>query len=163
MTAACRRGFYGCLEVPMDRDVATATKISWHALSDTEVLVRVQSSSKGLSADEAAARLADYGPNVLPGKPPPGMARIFLRQFLSPLIYILIVAGVVSMAIGEWTDAGFIFAVIVLNVLVGRGIFAGQVMAFIQKADYGMVRPGLLTRMVTGLITRPLCLDLLNT
>jgi len=103
----------------MDRDVATATKISWHALSDTEVLARVQSSPKGLSADEAAARLADYGPNVLPGKPPPGMARIFLRQFLSPLIYILIAAGVVSMAIGEWTDAGFIFAVIFLNALLG--------------------------------------------
>jgi len=72
-----------------------------------------------LTSSEAAARLGQYGPNLLPGKPPPGLVTIFVQQFLSPLIYILIVAGLVSLSIGEWTDAGFIFAVIMLNALLG--------------------------------------------
>jgi len=105
----------------MSRDVAktTSSRVSWHALKEPEVLARTQSRRQGLTSDEAAARLGQYGPNLLPGKPPPGLTAIFAHQFLSPLIYILIVAGLVSLAIGEWTDAGFIFAVILLNALLG--------------------------------------------
>ena len=101
----------------MSRDVADATTSvdTWHTLSPPEVLSQQGSSLSGLTSDEAAARLQKHGPNSLPVKPPPGLALILLHQFLSPLIYILIVAGVVSMAIAEWTDAGFIFAVIMLN------------------------------------------------
>jgi magnesium-transporting ATPase (P-type) len=95
------------------------TKTSWHTLDDTTVLTRTNSSLHGLTAREAEARLHQYGPNCLPSKPPPGLGLIFLHQFLSPLIYILIAAGLLSMAIGEWTDAGFIFAVILLNALLG--------------------------------------------
>ncbi|NIQ96257.1 MAG: ATPase, partial [Desulfuromonadales bacterium] len=64
-------------------------------------------------------RQKQFGPNALPEKKPPGLALIFLHQFLSPLIYILLVAGGVSLAIGELTDAVFIFAVILLNALLG--------------------------------------------
>lgn len=97
----------------------TSPNVPWHALDAAEVLARTQSCLQGLTAREATARLAQYGPNLLPSKPPPGLGLIFLHQFLSPLIYILIVAGLVSMAIGEWTDAGFIFAVILLNSVLG--------------------------------------------
>ncbi|MBW2474789.1 MAG: HAD-IC family P-type ATPase [Deltaproteobacteria bacterium] len=105
----------------MTRDVVktTSSKVSWHALKDSEVLNRTRSCRQGLTSSEAAVRLDQYGPNLLPGKPQPGLATIFIHQFLSPLIYILIAAGLVSMAIGEWTDAGFIFAVILLNALLG--------------------------------------------
>ena len=105
----------------MSRDVAktTSSSVPWHALKDSEVLARTQSRRQGLTSGEAAARLGQYGPNQLPGKPPPGLAVIFAHQFLSPLIYILIVAGLASLVIGEWTDAGFIFAVILLNALLG--------------------------------------------
>jgi len=105
----------------MTRAVAktTSSKVSWHALKDSEVLTRTRSCRQGLTSSEAAVRLDQYGPNLLPGKPQPGLATIFIHQFLSPLIYILIAAGLVSMAIGEWTDAGFIFAVILLNALLG--------------------------------------------
>ena len=105
----------------MDRTVATATssKVSWHSLSDADVLARTLSSMQGLTSAEASARIGQYGPNLLPTKPPPGIVIIFAHQFLSPLIYILIAAGLVSMAIGEWTDAGFIFAVILLNSILG--------------------------------------------
>ena len=97
----------------------TSSNVPWHALDDAEILTRTQSCPQGLTAQEARARLSQYGPNLLPCKPPPGLGLIFIHQFLSPLIYILIVAGLVSMIIGEWTDAGFIFAVILLNSVLG--------------------------------------------
>jgi len=105
----------------MTRGVAktTSSNVSWHALKDSEVLARTRSCLQGLTSSEAAARLGQYGPNLLPGKPPPSLAIIFVHQFLSPLIYILIAAGLVSLTIGELTDAGFIFAVILLNSLLG--------------------------------------------
>ncbi|MGD9019702.1 MAG: cation-transporting P-type ATPase, partial [Desulfuromonadales bacterium] len=105
----------------MTRDVAklTSPDVAWHALHEADVLARTRSCRQGLTSGEAAARLGQYGPNLLPGKSPPGLATIFVHQFLSPLIYILIVAGLVSLAIGEWTDGGFIFAVILLNAMLG--------------------------------------------
>lgn len=53
----------------------------------------------GLSSDEAAARLQQFGPNALPQKPPPPLWRRFLRQFRSPLIYILLFALAADFAI----------------------------------------------------------------
>ncbi|CAG0931785.1 hypothetical protein PLCT1_01897, partial [Planctomycetaceae bacterium] len=44
---------------------------------------------------------------------------MFLRQFLGPLIYVLLLAGVVSLVLGEFTDAGFIFGVLALNAVIG--------------------------------------------
>jgi P-type Ca2+ transporter type 2C len=46
-------------------------------------------------------------------------ARLFLRQFLSPLIYILLIAAAVSLFLADWTDAGFIFLVLLINGGVG--------------------------------------------
>ncbi|MDH3998891.1 MAG: HAD-IC family P-type ATPase, partial [Desulfuromonadales bacterium] len=96
-----------------------ATPPAWHTLDSAAVLRRLKSQRQGLSAQEARVRLEQFGPNILPTKPPPGILLIFLHQFLSPLIYILIAAGLVSAAIGEFTDAGFIFAVILLNASLG--------------------------------------------
>jgi calcium-translocating P-type ATPase len=73
----------------------------------------------GLSSAEAAARLAQYGRNVLPQPSPPTVAAIFLRQFASPLMYVLVGAALVSAALGEWADAAFIFAAVLINALIG--------------------------------------------
>ncbi len=75
--------------------------------------------SDGLTTSEAAKRLEEFGANELPRTAPPTWWHIVLRQFRSPLIYILGVAAVVSLAIGEPTDAGFIAAVLALNALIG--------------------------------------------
>jgi magnesium-transporting ATPase (P-type) len=91
----------------------------WHALPDEEVLAAIRSSPHGLTAAEAEARLAVYGKNALPTRAPPSVFQVFLRQFKSPLISILIAAGSISLLIGESTDALFIFAVILLNALLG--------------------------------------------
>jgi Ca2+-transporting ATPase len=74
---------------------------------------------EGLSRAEAAARLARFGPNRLPEPAPPGVVRHFFRQFLNPLVYILLAAAVLSTLLQEWSDAGFILAVLVLNAIIG--------------------------------------------
>ncbi len=95
--------------------------IDWHLLVVNEVFEKILSNLQGLSENEAAERLKEFGRNSLPERRPPGIATILLRQFLSPLIYILLAAGSLSLLIGEITDALFIFAVILLN--AGLGTF----------------------------------------
>lgn len=79
-----------------------------HALSASETLDRLQSEPGGLSAAEAAERLARYGPNTLPERGGPGLLHIVLSQFRSPLIYVLLAAAAVSAALGHGRDAAFI-------------------------------------------------------
>jgi Ca2+-transporting ATPase len=73
----------------------------------------------GLTQQEAAARLEKYGRNRLPAPPMAGPVRIFLRQFLSPFIYILLIAAIVSFILGENPSGIFILAVLILNALIG--------------------------------------------
>lgn len=92
---------------------------AWHAISVDELSKQLAANEHGLSEREAASRLAKYGPNHLPQKPPVPLWLIVLRQFRSPLIYILGVAAVVSAAMGDVKDAGFIAGVLVLNAVIG--------------------------------------------
>jgi P-type Ca2+ transporter type 2C len=72
-----------------------------------------------LTSAEASARLAKYGPNSLPTAPSPSVALLFLRQFLSPLIYVLLAATAISIALGDVKDAIFIGVVLLINGIVG--------------------------------------------
>ncbi|HCQ64066.1 MAG TPA: ATPase [Rhodobacteraceae bacterium] len=90
-----------------------------HAQAIDAVLRELGVLAHGLSQAEAADRLQRIGPNALPHSKPPGISRVFLRQFSSPLIFVLVLAAVVSMAIREWSDAGFIAAVLVVNAIIG--------------------------------------------
>src|SRR5215467_2482128 len=97
------------------RDVA-----AWHAMSQAEVVERlVTSSEKGLSLSEASARLQKYGPNRLPEGRPWGPLTRFFAQFNNILVYVLLAAGFTKLMLGLWIDAGIIFAVVVLNALLG--------------------------------------------
>ncbi|MDZ7737062.1 MAG: HAD-IC family P-type ATPase [Gammaproteobacteria bacterium] len=91
-----------------DRDPASAAAVE-----------HTETGAEGLSSEEAARRLAEYGPNRLPEPPLPGVAAIFLRQFLSPFIYILLVAAVISYLLGQMPNAVFIMAVLLLNAVIG--------------------------------------------
>jgi Ca2+-transporting ATPase len=84
----------------------------WHALPPT-------GSASGLSSAEAERRLAAEGPNRLPQAPAPALAAVVLRQFASPLIAVLVLAALLSLAVGDRKDALFIAAVLLLNALVG--------------------------------------------
>ena len=90
-----------------------------HALSSADALAAVGSSLEGLSSDEAQKRIQRHGPNTLPKPRLPGVPTFFIRQFLSPLIYILLLAAAASLLLGEWSDAAFIFAVLLVNASIG--------------------------------------------
>ncbi len=90
-----------------------------HAASAEEVLRALRYKPDGLSRSEVAERLKSYGPNSLPEPRLSSVATYFLRQFLSPLIYILLLAAAVSLMLGEWQDSVFIFAVLIINAIIG--------------------------------------------
>lgn len=92
---------------------------AWHALDLPSLEQSLDGAPGGLSESDASARLERFGPNVLPHAQPPTWWQIGLRQFQSPLIYVLGVAAVVSVAIGEPSDAAFIGVVLGLNALIG--------------------------------------------
>mgnify|MGYP006265889383 CR=1 FL=1 len=73
----------------------------------------------GLSSAEAAEKLGEFGPNRLPEPPLPGVVALFIRQFLSPFIYILLAAAIVSFALGQNPSGVFIVVVLLLNAVIG--------------------------------------------
>ncbi|MBW6398041.1 HAD-IC family P-type ATPase [Roseomonas sp. HJA6] len=91
----------------------------WHALPPGAVLARLEAAPGGLTATEAAARLARHGPNRLPEPPRRGALRRFLDQFRNLLIHVLLVSAAISLALGHPVDAGVILGVVVLNAIVG--------------------------------------------
>ncbi|MDH5710232.1 MAG: HAD-IC family P-type ATPase [Gammaproteobacteria bacterium] len=90
-----------------------------HACTIDQVLESQHTSRHGLTQAEALLRLERNGPNSLPETKPDSFALVFLHQFKSPLIYVLLVAAVLSMLIEEWSDAGFIAAVLLINGIIG--------------------------------------------
>jgi len=93
---------------------------AWHALAGKEAVALLESSvDRGLSVDDARRRLERTGPNALPEPAARSLWAVFLGQFASPLIYLLLVAAVVALALGHRTDAVVIFTVVVLNALIG--------------------------------------------
>ncbi len=95
------------------------SSIPWHCGGPEAALARLGATVAGLTDAQAAERLARHGRNVLPQRPPPAWWQIALRQFQSPLIYILVLAAVVSVATGHAGDAGFIAVVLLLNATIG--------------------------------------------
>ncbi|MFK5913512.1 MAG: HAD-IC family P-type ATPase [Woeseiaceae bacterium] len=90
-----------------------------HTLSSDNILDGLSSSHHGLSLAEAKHRLQQYGLNTLPKLKQAGLVQVFFRQFSSPLIYVLFAAASLSLFIREWSDAGFIFAVLLINAIIG--------------------------------------------
>ena len=75
--------------------------------------------SPGLTQDEASLRLAAYGPNVVPPAPPAPLWRRVLQQLRDPLILVLLVAAVLTVATGDFSDTLVIAFVVVVNTTVG--------------------------------------------
>lgn len=75
--------------------------------------------SEGLSTQEAASRLSAYGRNALKSSEGPGKLRTFLNQLKSPLIFILIAAGIVTLLLSHYRDTVFIFIAVAVNSALG--------------------------------------------
>lgn len=91
----------------------------WHSLSRDKVFDILKTSENGLSNKEANLRLKKYGLNKLPEEKPPSKLILLVRQFKSPLIYILIIAGLITLLLKDYTDSIIIFVVVFLNTIIG--------------------------------------------
>ena len=92
----------------------------WHHLPATEVLDLLDADGeRGLDRFEVTGRQERFGPNAL--TPPKGKSplRRFLEQFHQALVYILLAAILVKLALGGYVDAAVIFGVVLLNAILG--------------------------------------------
>ena len=95
-------------------------EIAWHNISWKEVVKKLGSDSKhGLKEKRIKIHQEKFGRNLLPEEKPLPKLKIFLEQFKSPLIYILLIAGIVVLIFKELTDAVVIFGAVLLNTVVG--------------------------------------------
>jgi Ca2+-transporting ATPase len=91
----------------------------WHELETKQVLKKLDTTEKGLSEEEAGRRLRKYGPNELKKEKEKSRLMMFLNQFRSVLVIILIAATVFSAIIGQIIDAVAILIIVVINSVFG--------------------------------------------
>ena len=91
----------------------------WHSFGVEKILLETKTTRQGLKNKEAVRRLKKMGPNKLPDKKPISGVFIFLNQFKSSMVYILLAAGIVTLIFKNYIDTGIILAAVVVNTLVG--------------------------------------------
>ncbi len=92
---------------------------TWHELSEGEIFQLLKTSHHGLTGDEVSSRLKQYGYNELVEKRKASLFLKFVEQFKSLLVLILLVAVILSLALGEYVDATVIGAIVLLNAILG--------------------------------------------
>ena len=104
--------------VPIATGPSSSTR--WYALPPEQAAAQLGvDATAGLSAATAAQRLAQNGPNALPAeKPMPGWRR-FLAQYAAYMQIILVIAGVLSLAIGQWSTGAVLLLLTAFNAAVG--------------------------------------------
>ncbi|WP_135825058.1 cation-translocating P-type ATPase [Halorussus ruber] len=100
--------------------------MDWHAESPSEVYDALDTDEEGLSEDEAKRRYEEYGPNEIRGEREISALALFVSQFRNWLTYLLVVAALLSLAVGflpgqtpEYAEAALIFAILLANGLFG--------------------------------------------
>lgn len=91
----------------------------WHKLTPEKTLEILGTKREGLSLSQADEKLRIHGPNILPAKKPDSLAKIIFEQFKSPVIYLLLIAALIVLALGDTVDAIVIVAVLVINAGIG--------------------------------------------
>jgi P-type Ca2+ transporter type 2C len=114
----------------------------WHHTATSDVLAHLATNSAGLSADDAAARLAQYGPNELEDKGSKKPIVILWEQLTAVMVVILIGAALLSLALGKFLEAGAIGAIVILFALLGffQEYRAEQAIAALRKMAVPTVR-----------------------
>jgi magnesium-transporting ATPase (P-type) len=84
-----------------------------------ETFVEMQTSHAGLSPEEVERRLQEHGPNALETEKKLNVLKLILHQFTDPLIYILIIAAIITALLRDYVDTGAILAVVLLNAVIG--------------------------------------------
>ncbi|AZH24814.1 cation-translocating P-type ATPase [Haloplanus aerogenes] len=101
------------------------TEASWHSLTPDEAFDRVDSDEGGLTAEEARTRREEYGPNEIREGEEISPLKIFLSQFQDFLIYLLVLAALLSLGVGLFPgfEPHYTDAALILLILLANGIF----------------------------------------
>ena len=111
---------------PSKQSRAENTQIApaeYWSITPEQLLSTLKTSEKGLSQKDVEERLKQYGLNALEQKRQATAFILFLSQFKSPLVLILIFAAIISIIVGEWTDASIVLAV----------VFGSTILGFVQE------------------------------
>lgn len=93
--------------------------ITWHSISAEAAIHKLVSHKNGLDEQEVEERLKRFGPNKLNEEKKQLKSAIFFSQFKNPLIYILLVAAVISFALNEVSDSIVIMLAVIVNTIIG--------------------------------------------
>jgi Ca2+-transporting ATPase len=133
---------------PTGGPIQPLTDQHWHALPAAEVVDLLEADADdGLDLFAVKHRREQFGPNALTPAKGPGPLRRFATQFADPLVVILIAAGVVTLVLKDWVDAGVIFGVVMLNAVVGyvqeaRAVAAIDALTRAMTTEATLVRGG---------------------
>lgn len=94
-------------------------KDKWHTFSLAEIFSKTKSDKNGLTTVEANRRLKEFGRNSLPQEKPYSKLLLFLSQFHSPLMYILLATVSISFLLKHYSDTIFIIVVLLINTTIG--------------------------------------------
>lgn len=97
-----------------------SSKTSWHTLSISDTLEKLDvNEEEGLSEEKAEQLLDEHGPNKLPKAEEKYALERFLAQFHNVLIYVLLAAAVITALLNHWLDTGVILGVVFINAIIG--------------------------------------------
>jgi Ca2+-transporting ATPase len=129
------------------REVETRNDVSavrpWHSVPVEALAKELRTDlDAGLDSEKAGRRQASEGLNELPEAPPPSLLKLFLSQFTSVIVWVLIGAAVVSGLLEDWLDAAAILAIVLLNGLLGfiQEFRAERSLAALRKMSISMAR-----------------------
>lgn len=135
--------------------IDTAIRPPAHTIEAAETITLLETDEQtGLTEAKATARNVHNGLNVLPtGRATSALGRFF-RQFNDPLVYVLLVSAGVTLSLGQFVDSSVIFAVVLLNAVVGllqesRAEHALAALAGMVATEVRVVRDGVPVRIRT--------------
>ncbi len=115
----------------------------WHSVPVEALAKELRTDlDAGLDSEEAGRRQASEGFNELPEAPPPSLLKLFLSQFTSVIVWVLIGAAAVSGLLEDWLDAAAILAIVFLNGLLGfiQEFRAEQSLAALKRMSVATAR-----------------------
>jgi Ca2+-transporting ATPase len=101
------------------RESEPDTGIDFYRLTAREALEALGSTEKGLPRAQADRRRLEYGENEISSDVSVSRLLIFLRQFRDLLVLVLVAAGIISIAIGSYSDGGVMFVIVIINAIIG--------------------------------------------
>ncbi|WP_292243093.1 magnesium-translocating P-type ATPase [Mesorhizobium sp.] len=104
---------------PVSASMGVVGEDPYWSIETRELLQRLTTSASGLTVSEAASRLAKFGRNTPASRSGTSALTVFVRQFRSPLVLILIFAAIVSAFVGEGHEAMIIGAIVLASCVLG--------------------------------------------